>query len=764
MKKTVVLLLLGCVVLVALLGVLDIIPLGLSGGGSGGAEGETADLLGADGEQTDAARLAGRGIKAAQPEKAGLEAAPENLIAAEVRGATPGGGVVRGRIVQGKGGIPLGGVKVTLTRPDSIITYLRAPSNGRFDELEARSGPDGRFAFLDVTPSRGYVARAFHANFAVASSEKGLDLRGRETIDVGDIQMGPGGTLTGRVLDHERNAVAGARVAVTWHINNPLGIVLSDPETAPELEREGLTDQEGRFTIEKLEATEKTMLIAASSGAAHVVEKVGVTAGESFALPDIVLPGPGFLAGKVVWKDETPIAGARVFGAPGRSNTVRPTETDSEGRFRIDWLPESGHYSVGVLVPGLPPHIESGLKLNRDDVRIELPLPGMLKGVVVRQNSAVPVQRFSIHVDAAKPDPDVMKRFIAVQVRRGLGPTPFESASGAFSFPRVQAGSYKLKLESSGFPTVTVPEVVITSGETTEVRIEIPDGHIARGIVRRANGAPVGEARVYVLPSGTVKQRITPVQLSGLLSDREPEAASRGDGSFELPPQTPGRYDVIAATGDSLPGIARGVDLKAGDVGDVRIDLPPSGSVVGLVLGEGGSPAGGEEVYVLYPNGVVRTEFADEKGRFKIGGLPVGRCLVRWVSLKDAGTYMQFIRGKDEQEKEVAYDELRQNGGEQVVSDGVTTEVSVRLPARVKVSGQFRMNGVPPPKDKRTFYVTIEGGGRWVRVTVDEHGDFETRLQAGRYIVYAEHSDGNYKAQEIEIPDQSICTLSVDVD
>ena len=154
-----------------------------------------------------------------------------------------------------------------LSRPDSIITYLRAPVNGRFDDLEARTGPDGRFAFLDITPSKGYVVRAHDERFAVSSFKDDLDLRGRETVDVGDLKMGAGGILSGRVIDAAEMPVANVRVIATWRISNSVGVILSDPDTAPELEKSTTTDAEGRFTITELEPTPKTVFAVAPTGA-----------------------------------------------------------------------------------------------------------------------------------------------------------------------------------------------------------------------------------------------------------------------------------------------------------------------------------------------------------------------------------------------------------------------------------------------------------------------------------------------------------------
>ena len=405
-----------------------------------------------------------------------------------------------------------------------------------------------------------------------------------------------------------------------------------------------------------------------------------------------------------------------------------------------------------------------GFELDTDDIVVEFDPPGTLKGVVVQAGTGKPVTRFGIQLDDTQPTEDFMRRFVEQQVKLGLGPAPFQDPSGAFLFPRVAAGTYHVNVHAPGFPSVRHENVVVVAGETAEIRVEIPEGNVARGRVERATGEAVSQARLYVLPAGSVQEGALPVNLGGLTRDRDPVAASRADGTFILPPQTPGRFDVIAELEDELPGALRDVDLGDGDVSGLVLRMPPSGRVEGLILDESARPAAGEEVYVLYPTGIVRTFFAGEDGRFKVGGLPIGRCLVRWVSLVDTRAYFRFMRGKDAEDKERAYDELRQKGEEHVVSDGNVTRVTIRLPERARVSGRLRMAGDSPPESKREFYVTVEGGGRWNTISVDEHGEFELSLPPGKYIAYVPTSTEEYEALDFEVPDAPTHTFDIDVE
>lgn len=760
MKRTTVLALLAVAAVVLLLGVLEVLPLGLGGRtGSNAGEGDDARLT-VDGEDANRATLEGLGKR--EERKADTPAANPTPTSgpAEVRGATPNGGSVRGRVVRARGKVPFAGVRVTLTRPDSIIAYLRAEANGRYDALEAWTGEDGRFAFLDVTPSKGYVVRAYHDDFAVASSDDDLDLSARAALDVGDLEMGLGATLIGRVVMQDQRPVPNARVVVTWRISNPLSVILSDPDMAPEIEKEARTGADGRFTIDRLDPHPKTVLVTAPSGAAQVVRSVSLEGGQIKALDDIVMPGPAVLAGTIAWQDGTPVTDARVFAAPQAQMAVRATTTDETGAFRLTWLPEGDNYVVGVLIPGLPVVLENGLSLGREDLRVVIPTPGRITGVAVTAEGR-PVPRFALELQAAEKTGDPMMDFVLMQVRRGLGPTPFVDEAGGFSFPRVATGSYTLTLTAPGSPAVKTDAVVVTPGEATEVRIVVPRGHVARGRVLRSGGEPMKEARLYVIEGG-VKPDAQGPALSGYIGDRRPDAVARGDGSFELPPQTPGRYDVIAAHPDVLAGVVRGVDLRTGDANDVRIDLPPSGSVAGLLYDDQGLPAQGEEVYVLYRNGVVRTETTDAKGRFEVGGLPTGRCLIRWVSLGALRLYQRyFTGGRSAADREKGYDELRVQGEEHEIVDGNTIRLALKIPPRTRVTGRFLVAGEVPPPERRTIYVTVEGGGRWISVALDDEGRFETRLESGPYLVYGPTSQNRYGAKPIVVPDAA--TFDVDV-
>ena len=99
----------------------------------------------------EAAGLKGHGKEATDDlPDFGARGLDELLLSSEIVGSDPNGGSIRGRVIRKKGGVPMARVRVTLGRPDSLITYLRAKANGRFDELEVMTDENGRFAFTEL--------------------------------------------------------------------------------------------------------------------------------------------------------------------------------------------------------------------------------------------------------------------------------------------------------------------------------------------------------------------------------------------------------------------------------------------------------------------------------------------------------------------------------------------------------------------------------------------------------------------------------------
>lgn len=752
MNKVAWVLVAGVLILVAGLDAAGILPLGIFGDSSSGTAAD--DAMSVDGADGAGAGLEGRATADAKETD---EDAPLDVDTGpgwKTRGTTRNGASIYGRVVLADTDRAVAGVEVQLRRPDSMFHYLRAEPKGRYDLLTARTGVDGRFAFVDVTPNNEYVVRCSKEGYAIASTEK-LDLRGGEREDVGELELGPGGGLKGVVVDANGKPSPGARVAITWRIHNNLQVILADPDTLPEIEREMKTDEDGRFEVPGLEGGDKTIIVKAPTGAAEVVRKIAVVAGETVDAGEIKLAGNGVISGKIEYDDGKPVVGARVFAGPNQQSALRTVASGPDGTFRIEWLPE-GRHVVGSFVPGLPVRINMGVATGTEDLKVIFETPASLSGSVVALESGDAVTTFQIAAEK-KNIQDWQERFVDALVRKTLGPQGFEHPEGAFLLKPLSSGTYKLTVTAPGYPAHVVDDVVIEHGTAREgLRIEMPRGNRASGRVLSADGTLLGKARIFVLRQ-EVNERTHARDLINLVEDRDPETSTRADGSYELPTQSPGKITLIAVHESGLPAIKRGVDLTAGDVDGVDLVMEPAGLVKGLVLGEGGRPEKNQQVYVLYPDGTAFTGWVGDDGRFEVEMLPVGHCVVRWMSVRDVRKYRDVVGGEDADAKRAAYDDLRAEGGEHYIGAGQEVSVTIRIPGRVKFRGHLR-SSEDIPQQSRGLWITIPEGiwSHWVEC--DENGYFETELEAGKYHVYAITSKRSWERDEIEIPDQQTFT------
>jgi hypothetical protein len=740
---------LAVVVVVGLLALFDVIPLGLGDGveRGGGAGGEGA-LEGGEEEGTGAASLVGRGKRATEdPAKAGADLAPPP-IAEEIRGTRSGGGILRGRVVRAAGGVPVEGAQVLLRHPDPILTYLRASPKGRFDLLEARTGKDGRFAFLDIVPARGYAVRVKAGAAASVSVEK-IDLRGRESRDLGDLVVGPEGKVEGRVVDGEDKPVAGAKAAISWRVTNPLGIVLADPATLPETEASTTTAADGTFSLSALEPGDKTLVVKSDRAGSEVDQDLSVVAGKTTETT-VRLAGDEALAGRVEWADGKPLAGARVFAGQDMTPAVRTVDTGPDGTFRLAPLAQ-GTYRLGVLVPGLPVNLSDGHQTGRDDLVVVFPVPGSLRGQVVRKSDGQPVPRFGIVLEPVNSERG-MELFIRRLVDTTLGPQGFEDPKGVFELPRAPAGSYVVVVTADGFPSTRSAPVAVASGTAAEVKIELPDGNRAAGIVRLASGDPLAEALVFVLPADASEDESLGDVVEEVES-REPDTTTGPDGTFTTSPQAPGSYDVVAVHAKAVPMRLRGVDLKARSVEGLVITLKAAGTVAVTLVDERGQPAPHESLDLVFADGTVFEGRTDLKGEYRRDSVPVGGCVVRWRGLYGYSKVRAVVAAQGEDAKRAAYDVLKADHGEQFVVGAETNAVTVRLPRRVRFHGVIRVPSGVDWQAQGLWFQSPEPEGIGMWVSCNDRGEFDHPVEPGTYVVWRRISEDDWGNQTVVIPD-----------
>jgi len=210
--------------------------------------------------------------------------------------------------------IPVGG--------ERSITGMRPhPRVGRTDEL-------GRYAFEGLAPGlQPLVVRA--PGFGLWRGEAAVLEHGRTTLDV---ELGPGVTLVGRVVDPEQRPLD-AQVSI-GHADGRFGTWTH-------------TDPDGRFRLEDLEPGE--LEVIATHERARTSAMLRGAAGETLSW-EAVLEQGGAIRGRLVDERGVGLAGWFVVAedepprAPDACATTDHRRTDAQGRFVFEGLGQHRHH------------------------------------------------------------------------------------------------------------------------------------------------------------------------------------------------------------------------------------------------------------------------------------------------------------------------------------------------------------------------------------------------------------------------------------
>ena len=390
------------------------------------------------------------------------------------------------------------------------------------------------------------------------------------------IEVKPGASIAGRVVDGAGKPVAGVKVMA-----NPLGgtekttivngVITSGVQT--------LTNGQGAFELRglragayRLGALERGRPLPATGDTkvtlAATEKKTGVTL--TVDRPD------GVIRGIVTGPDGKPLAeawvslhvgiedmlaerndhensGSRMVRVEMRSDdesadatAIAPVLTNANGEFQIGGLSRTHMTVVAEAQQGKLRGQAMGVVPDAQ-ITIQALALTELRGTV--KTSGKPPAWFTVELD---------------------GPTKeqrnFASGDGAFSFARVDPGVYKVLVTSpagNGEATVRV-----VAGQPTTVEVVLAPNAIVVGKLVDAAGKPAGGLPVAVIPdAGDGHMRIS---LSG------PPLTSGPDGTFRIEAKA-GKSGLIVMT-PPAPTTRMGLVLEAGktlDVGTITVAAPP---------------------------------------------------------------------------------------------------------------------------------------------------------------------------------------------
>lgn len=703
--------------------------------------------------------------------KPGEVATAEPALPSEVKGtAIPRtGGTIRGRVVETEAKRPVAGAVVELLMPEALFHYLRANPVGRFDRLTAMTDAAGRFEFAAVLPATDYALRARKGPGPYAT-KRGLSLSAREVLDAGDLVLGPSGGLSGHVVGADGKGLAGARVAVTWAIDNDFNAVLADPETLPWTEAVATSDADGAWKVEGLEPGEKTLVAKAPSGAADAKASISVVAGTTTPGIDWTLGGALAIAGRVEWADGKPIEGARVFAKTMQKPASFTVESAADGTFRLPGLAD-GVYFVGAFIPGMSVQLLPGKKAGDENVRIVVPLAGALSGRVVSKATGRPIPQFKITPVFADKQ-DWMQRYVAEKVGKVLGGAGFQAPDGAFRFDRLTSGSYTLHVEAEGYPpTDSAPVEVIAGAEAKAGDVALADGNRISGVVRDAAGVPIAGATVSLRAVGEASDGEVDFDGEGVqyvVDSTDVEGTTTDEvGAFRTEPLTPRAYLISARKRGFVASARRSVDVATKSAEGIDFRLPRGATLTVRVADPRGRGGRGVPVAMLGPDDELAFRWTGDGGTFEMPDLLPGR----W-SLGYAGSEVSALVFRRREDPATFAASFRAAPGVEdvVLEAGATRETSLRVPIRVALSGTvrlgarksrnnyFRLTRDEPPADAWIGYES-DGGFRVESIEPGRYRVFRSR-EAGES---GESGESMLEVGSIDIPSEDRSDFEIDL-
>lgn len=660
----------------------------------------------------------------------------------------PGVGSIRLRVVDA-GLRPIAGAQVSMDidpgAPPEVLRRVRERTPPTLSWRGATTGPDGTARVIGETTGPGDVVigtlfvRA--QGMALRTLER-VECRAGAERDLGDVALGPGRAIAGRVVDEAGQPVPAAAV---WEWRE--SAAWSDPQlgmggVVPPLDSV-TTGADGRFTLAAVREG-WTRIRAVREGYVPAVVQ-----GEIASDASITLVAGTPLRGRVVRAGQ-PVAGAIVLLARDWSTAFGDRAiADAEGWFRHPGLAPGTVFVSACAADGSAqafPALE--MPPPSQPIEIELPAdvpaavegqPG-IRGVVVDAGTGAPVPFPSV-IAFRRPPADASERGDPAGETRWSAP----EAGGRFALPFLY-GTLDLWVRARGYAEAHLEAVATPNVHGPEVTVRLERaGAAIRGRVRDLGGRPIPGARVSMVrrfPGWRGRPRDDPIAHFA-------PAETDADGRFEI--GFLGREPVRLRIALAALGF---VDQTVGPVDPGRepldIECQPAATIRGRLL-LGAEPVPWWEILVaregtpLKSSGradelerdeyrsadptlprVVRT---DAEGAFVAAGLPPGRWVVASAHKADlrigSGGHERLVLAT----LDLAAGETR------------TLELVQALPGRLE--GRVH---APGPLDPRGSWVEIRprGGIRpQCCFSIDRDGRFESGpLPPGRYDVVARGGEG----------------------
>ena len=653
---------------------------------------------------------------------------------------------------------PIRGVRVAIS--DAVASAGRsgfaafapraAPSSTPRPRRIALTDSRGRFRAPGLPPGT-YALRAERSGYLAASLPRVAAAAG--VSGSAAMALVPAASVSGRVVDEKKKAVAGATVRLTGEalgrarFARGAGAAMPVPAGGPRGISQ-VTGPDGSFRLESLPAISSGVALEASRSGFVAALRPGLTwkTGQALHGIELVLRVGQTARGKVVDAETKPVAGAeiRVAAADRRGGgrgffRARPTDTKpdavtgADGSFSVSGLQE-GRYQVTATHEGFAPASEPSLPIPQKDGAVWPPIVlsrgASVAGVVVDEQSA-PIAGAVVATLAQGAEPQ----------------SASTDGQGAFRIGDLPRGrALMLGVSAPGY----APSGQGATPPAETLRIVLTRSGTIRGrVVDAVTGDPVTEFTLSRTAGGAGRRR------GGFGGN--PAAADGGggatefhsdDGLFELTGVPAGSWTLHAAAATYRPAAVSGVDLEVAETKeDVVIELRHGGSLSGHVVDAaegapvanatvsccdaGGGPPGGRAGAAGAAAPGSPSAVTDADGRFGLDALPDGKVTLTVTQPDYVGTAQE-------------------------VDPAATADVTISLSSGAEISGVVistdGAGGAVPGAQLRLDEEGDSGGaiGGSQSGQADGAGLFRfEHLAAGRYRLSAQSKTASSSPQEI---------------
>lgn len=570
-------------------------------------------------------------------------------------------GAFQGRVFD-EHGAPVAGAEITLFKSIAAM-----PLNKRVPvHLNTTTDGSGRYLIDSIPVGPSYVLLAQAEQYAEAEMD-GLSVAPEETINVADLMLEAGITLSGMVTTESNLPIAKVNVQVVD--------VMQQLAEMPEgvYSRTTETDGDGRYSFSCLSQRQYEVTFIAQGYRTLTVTQNYILSGqeEPSRLLNVQLDESGLtISGIVRAVDGRGIAGAEVqalYSKPGNNaHFTATTKTESSGSFVLSGLSEGG-YTLLVFTEGF---FQSEFKsASAGDIGVEINLlpTGAVEGSL--QAAGELPKKYTVQIEKYVASVRVNGKNRISSIRGG--------PKAEFRYADLLPGTYIFLIKAPGFAQTRSGEIEVRSGETTPgLVVDLFRGGAIEGTVTDRGGKPLAGVKITLMDK-TYDPALPFEDFFMVPPEQDKSAETGSNGKFNMNHIRPGTY-VVKIEGKSVAKkvVKDVVVMEEETVKLGKIRLSQGGRIRGVAYDADGNPARGSKVTAVSSEaGNRKTVTTDNKGAFEIKALAPGEYIVSitpkdfWAALKYESSTTVFVQENKTAKVEVYTVQAERNRGQQLIKD-----------------------------------------------------------------------------------------------